>query len=142
MSYPSPFHERMLALNETWKYKDWAGLIAPCRYIENHVYEYTAFRQSTGMIDVSGLYKYEVKGKDAATFLSRVTTRVVKKLKPGRVAYLWWCDDDGNVVDDGTVSRLEDDYFRMTAAEPQYAWLTNLATRMDVQIEDVSRTMA
>ena len=142
MGYPSPFHDRMVALNETWKYKDWAGIVAPCRYIENHVYEYTAFRQSTGVIDVTPLYKYEVRGKDAAMFLSRVTAKDVGKLKPGRVTYLCWCDDDGKVVDDGTVTRISEDWFRMTAAEPQYKWLNTLARGFDVKLEDVSRTMA
>lgn len=132
----------MVALNETWKYKDWAGIISPCRYIENHVYEYTAFRQSAGIIDVTPLYKYDVRGKDAAAFLSRVTSKDVRKMKPGRVTYLCWCDDDGKVVDDGTVSRLDETWFRMTAAEPQYRWLTFLAKGFDVKIEDISRSTA
>jgi aminomethyltransferase len=142
MGYPSPFHERMVALNETWKYKDWAGIVSPCRYIENHVYEYTAFRQSAGMLDVTPLYKYELRGKDAARFLSRVTSKDVTKLKPGRVTYLCWCDDEGKVVDDGTVSRLDEDWFRMTAAEPQYGWLSRLSHGLDVRIEDISRSIA
>ncbi len=142
MSYPSPFHERLVALNETWKYKDWAGILAPCRYIENHVYEYTAFRHSTGMLDVTPLYKYEVKGKDAGLFLARITSKDVRKLKPGRVTYLCWCDDDGKVIDDGTVSRIDEDWYRMSAAEPQYKWLTSLAQGLRVEIEDISRTTA
>ncbi len=142
MPFPSPFHERMTALNETWKYKEWAGLLAPCRYVENHVYEYTAFRQSAGLLDVTPLYKYEVRGKDAALFLSRATSKDVRKLKPGRVTYLFWCDDEGKVVDDGTVSRIDEDWFRLTAADPQYLWLTERAARLDVTIEDISRTTA
>src|SRR5262245_55901909 len=142
MAYPSPFHERFVSLNETWKYKEWAGIIAPCRFIENHVYEYTAFRQSAGVIDVTPLYKYEVRGKQAAEFLSRITCRDVRKMKPGRVTYLCWCDDDGKVVDDGTVTRMEEDWYRMTAAEPQYHWLATLARGFDVKIEDISRSTA
>jgi aminomethyltransferase len=132
----------MATLNETWKYKDWAGIVSPCRYVENHVYEYTAFRQSTGVLDVTPLYKYEVRGKDAAAFLTRITSKDVRKLKPGRVTYLCWCDDDGKVVDDGTVSRLDEGWFRMTAAEPQYRWLATLARGMDVTVDDISRTTA
>src|SRR4051812_35465606 len=142
MTYPSPFHARMSALNETWKYKEWAGIVAPCRYIENHIYEYTAFRQSSGMIDVTPLYKYEMKGKDAATFLSRVTSKDVRKLKPGRVTYLCWCDDEGKIIDDGTVSRLDEDRFVLTAAEPQYGWFSMLSKGFAVTIEDISRTTA
>lgn len=142
MTYPSPFHARITAQNETWKYKEWAGILAPCRYIENHVYEYTAFRQSAGMIDVTPLYKYELKGKDAALFLARVTSKDVRKMKPGRVTYLCWCDDDGKVVDDGTVSRIEEDVFVLTAAEPQYRWLTSYAHGFELTITDISRTTA
>lgn len=142
MGYPSPFQPRFETLNETWKYKDWAGLLAPCRFVENHIYEYTAFRQSTGMLDVTALYKYEISGAAAAGFLSRITSRNVAKLKPGRVTYLCWCDDNGKVVDDGTVTRLAEDRFVMTAAEPQYGWLQKLAGGMAVVVEDISRTTA
>ena len=142
MGYPSPFHERMVALNETWKYKDWAGIVSPCRFIENHVYEYTAFRQATGLLDVSPLYKYEITGKDAGAFISYVTSRDVTKMKPGRVTYLCWCDDHGKVIDDGTVTRLDEQTFRMTAADPQYAWLLGYSSGFDLKIDDISRTMA
>src|SRR5262249_5861397 len=114
----------------------------PCRYVENHVYEYTAFRHATGMLDVSPLYKYEVRGPDAGRFLSRVTTKDVAKLKPGRVTYLYWCDDEGKVVDDGTVTRIDEEHFRMKAADPQYAWLSRLATGQRVTVDDVSRELA
>jgi aminomethyltransferase len=140
--YPSPFHARLTALNETWKYKEWAGLIAPARFIENHIYEYTAFRQSAGLLDVTPLYKYEFTGADAATFLARVTSKDVRKLKLGRVTYLCWCDDDGKVVDDGTVSRTGEQTFLLTAAEPQYAWFLTLSRGFDVVITDVSRSIA
>ena len=68
------------------------------------------------------LFKYEVHGPDAAAYLSSVTVKDVSKLEPGRVTYLCWCDDDGKVVDDGTVARLDDEHFRVTAAEPALSW--------------------
>ena len=142
MAFHSPFHERITALNETWKYKDWAGIVSPARYIENHIYEYTAFRQATGLLDVSPLYKYEVKGKDAAALLSYVTTRDVTKLKVGRVTYLCWCDDHGHVIDDGTVTRIDETMYRMIVVESQYGWLMTHVEGFDVQIEDVSRKLA
>ena len=104
----------------------------------SHEGEYFAIRHSAGLIDVSPLLKYEIYGPDAALFLSRLTVKNVARLKIGRVTYLCWCDDAGKVVDDGTVSRLDDDYFRLTAAEPSLSWLERMSRSYRVTIEDSS----
>jgi aminomethyltransferase len=117
-------------------WKEWAGHSAVRSYDTCHEREYFAIRHAAGLIDVSPLYKYEVHGPDAAEFLAKVTVRDIRKLKIGRVTYLCWCDDDGKVVDDGTVSRLERDYCRVTAAEPALAWLARHARNYRVTIED------
>ncbi|MFQ5351029.1 MAG: aminomethyltransferase family protein, partial [Thermoanaerobaculia bacterium] len=122
--------------------KDWAGYYAVCSYDTTHEREYFAFREAAGLIDVTPLYKYEVYGPDAAALLSRMMVRNVRKLKVGRVGYTCWCDDAGKVVDDGTVSRLEKEYFRVTAADPTYHWLQSLARGYDVTIEDSTRRLA
>jgi aminomethyltransferase len=117
-------------------WKEWAGHHAVRSYDTCHEREYFALRHAAGMIDVSPLYKYEVHGPEAAAFLAHVTVRDARKLKIGRVAYLCWCDDEGKVVDDGTVSRLERDHFRLTANEPTLSWLQRHAGRFRVTIED------
>lgn len=138
MPVPTPFHERTLPLCTSLFFKEWAGHHAVRSFDTSHEREYFAFRHSTGMIDVSPLYKYEVYGPDAAALLSRVTVRNIAKLAVGRVTYLCWCDDEGRVVDDGTVTRIDDQHFRMTAAEPTFAWLQRYARRTRVTIEDSS----
>ena len=142
MPIPSPFHERTAPLCTSYKWKDWAGYYAVCSYDTTHDREYFAFREATGMIDVTPLYKYEVFGPDAAALLSRMMVRNVRKLRVGRVGYTCWCDDAGKVVDDGTVSRLDDAYFRVTAADPTLHWLESLAHGYDVTIEDSTRRLA
>lgn len=117
-------------------WKDWAGYYAVRSFDTCHEREYFAFRNGSGVIDVSPLFKYEVYGPGAAALLSHVTVRDISKLKVGKVTYLCWCDDDGKLIDDGTVARLDDDYFRMTAAEPTLAWLHRYAGAYDVTIED------
>jgi aminomethyltransferase len=124
------------------RWKDWAGYYAVCSYDTTQDAEYFAFRHSAGLIDVSPLYKYDVSGKDAAAFLSRLTVRDVTKLKPGRVTYLCWLDDDGKMIDDGTVSNLGDGRYRVTAAEPSLSWLQRFTRRYDVRVEDVSTKVA
>jgi len=118
------------------RWKDWAGYYAVCSYDHSHEPEYFAIRHAAGLIDVSPLFKYEVHGPDAADFLSRLTVKNLAKLKVGRVTYLCWCDDDGKVVDDGTASRLEEDYFRLTSAEPAFSWLERFRRGYEVTIED------
>lgn len=142
MPIESPFHPRTSALCTSLRWKDWAGYFAVCSYGVHHESEYHAFRQAAGMIDVTPLFKYEVRGRDASRLLSLIMVKDIGKLRAGRVTYLCWCDDDGKVMDDGTVSRLEQDRFRVTAAEPALAWLQRHARGLDVTVEDVTSTLA
>lgn len=142
MPQPSPFHERTAPLCRSYAWKDWAGYCAVSRYDTSHEREYFAFRETAGLLDVSPLFKYEVKGPDAARLLGRMMTRDVSQLKVGRVAYSCWCDDDGYVVDDGTVSRLGEKHFRVTAADPSLHWLEDCGRGMNVELEDSSTRLA
>jgi len=142
MPIPTPFHERTSALCTSLFWKDWAGYHAVRSYDTTHEREYFTLHHAAGLIDVSPLYKYEVTGPDAAAFLAFVMVKDIRKLKVGRVTYLCWCDDHGKVADDGTVSRLGKERFRVTAAEPAGAWLTQRAAGYRVEIVDVSASLA
>jgi aminomethyltransferase len=142
MPIPSPFHERTSRLCTSYRWKDWSGYAAVCSYDTTHDREYFAFRESAGLLDASPLFKYEVYGPDAVALLSRMMVRDVSKLKVGRVGYSCWCDDYGKVIDDGTVTRLDEDYYRVTAADPTYHWLQAVGRGMRVTIEDSSARLA
>jgi len=142
MPIPSPFHERTQELCSSYRWKDWAGYYAVCSYDTTHDREYFAFRESAGLLDVSPLYKYEVAGADAAAMLSRMLSRDVGRLAVGRVAYACWCDDRGKIVDDGTVARLGEDHYRLTAADPTFHWLSAAARGYRVRLEDSSARLA
>ena len=111
-------------------------------YDAGHEREYFAFRHAAGLMDVTPLHKYDVHGPDAARFLGRVMVKNIPKLKMGQVAYCCWCDEAGKLLDDGTVWRLEEDAFRVTAAEPNLAWFTRNAHGYDVTIEDTTDRIA
>jgi aminomethyltransferase len=142
MPIPSPFHERTSKLCTSYRWKEWSGYAAVCSYDTTHDREYFAFRESAGLLDVSPLFKYEVYGPDAAALLSRMMVRDVSKLKVGRVGYSCWCDDYGKVIDDGTVTRLAEDYYRVTAADPTLYWLQAVGRGLRVTIEDSSARLA
>jgi len=100
--------------------------------------EYYAIRHSAGLIDVSPLYKYHIKGKDAMHLVNKVVTRNVAKLAKGQIYYTPWCDERGKTVDDGTLWNFGDGSYRMTAAEPNLKWLQDAGIGLDVEVEDVS----
>ena len=123
-------------------WRRWAGFVVASSYELNHEREYHAVRSAAALFDVSPLYKYLIRGRDAARLLDRIVTRDVMKCKVGQVLYTPWCDARGKVIDDGTVSRLEETTFRMTAADPTMRWLHLNAAGLDVAIEDVSEKTA
>ena len=142
MSIGTPLHERTAPLNRKLNWREWSGYYAASAYDDHHISEYTAIRQAAALIDVSPLYKYIVRGRDNVRLIDRVITRDATKIKPGQVIYAPWCDEHGKVIDDGTVARLDDDNFRWTSAEQHLRWFGLNARGLDVEIEDVSETMA
>ncbi len=142
MPKPTPFHSRTAELVESYDWQIWSGYLSANAYELEHTHEYNAVRTSAGVFDISPLYKYYIDGPDAGALLDRVLTRDVTKLRVGQVAYTTWCDDDGKIIDDGTVARLDENLYRLTAADPTELWLTDNATGQNVHIEDVTERFA
>lgn len=142
MPLPSPFHPRTAPLCTSHRWKEWAGYLAVCAYTHSHEPEYLAFRHAAGLLDVTPLFKYEVRGKDAGALLDRMAVKQVSRLKPGRMTYCCWCDDHGKVIDDGTIARLGEDWFRVTSADPAREWMMRLARGLSVEVEDVTARLA
>ncbi|MBF8293052.1 MAG: gcvT 1 [Steroidobacteraceae bacterium] len=138
----TPFHARTapLILGQTWR--RWAGYAVASAYDWTLDHEYAAVRNAAAVFDVSPLHKYLVTGRDAARLLDRMVTRNVLKTQLGQVQYTTWCDAHGKVIDDGTISRLGDNVFRLTSAESNYRWLHRNAFGLEVGIEDVSESLA
>src|ERR1044072_3262066 len=106
MPIGSPLHERTFPLCESLNYREWSGYYAVSAFETHHEHEYNAIRNAAALIDISPLFKYRVNGSDATRLVDRVITRDVSRMRVGQVWYTPWCDEDGNVIDDGTVTRL------------------------------------
>src|SRR5688572_11513308 len=132
----TPFHGRTAALVRGHTWRHWAGYVVPASYDLVHDLEYAAIRGTAGLIDVTPLFKYRIRGPGAEALLDRVVTRDVARCKVGQVLYTPWCDPQGKVLDDGTITRLEEDLFRLTSAHPNLRWLHQNAVGMDAVIED------
>jgi glycine cleavage system T protein (aminomethyltransferase) len=136
------FHPRTLALCESLNYREWAGYYAVSAYEPHHEHEYAAIRNGAALIDVSPLFKYRLTGPDATRLVDRLVTRDATKVSVGQVIYTPWCDERGKVIDDGTVSRLEEQVWRWTAADPNLRWFRQNAAGLRVEIEDISEQVA
>ena len=136
------FHERTFPLCQSLNYREWSGYYAVSVYEVHHEHEYNAIRNACALIDITPLYKYLVTGKNATKLVNRIITRDINKVAVGQVIYCCWCDEQGKVIDDGTITRLEENKYRWTAADPSLRWFRQNGLNMDVQIEDISEKTA
>ena len=134
----SPFFDRTSKLNESQEWRRWSGYLSATNYELTHENEYFAIRTKAALLDITPLYKYLIQGPDALRFLDRLVTRNINICKVGQVMYTPWCDEDGKVIDDGTVQRLSERKFRITSAEPNLEWFKYNAAGMDLTISDDS----
>ena len=138
----SPFFERTSKLNESQEWRRWSGYLAATSYELTHENEYFAIRTKAGLLDITPLKKYIVEGPDSQQVLDRLVTRNIGICKIGQVMYTPWCDENGKVIDDGTVQRLSENKFRITSAEPNLEWIESNSIGMNVVVKDDSFTTA
>jgi len=129
----TPFYSRLRELDFVNEWHSWKGYSSA-----NELYcadtEYFAIRNATGVFDLTPMTKYRIAGPDSLDYLNRLVTRDMKKIRPGRVAYAVWCDDQGQVIDDGTIFHLREGEYRLCSQERHFAWLKAAAIGFDVDI--------
>jgi aminomethyltransferase len=138
----TPFHARTAPLVRAQTWRRWSGYEVASAYDPHPDREYAAVRNAAALFDVSPLHKYLITGPDAVRLLDRMVTRDVTRCQVGQVFYTPWCDVHGQVLDDGTISRLDERTFRLTSAEPNVRWLSMNAVGLDVTVDDVSERTA
>jgi len=138
----TPFHERTSKLCQPKNWRRWAGYLVVGSYELTLDREYWAIRNAAALIDVTPLMKYIITGKDASRLLNRIITRDMDKLKVGQVYYTGWCDDEGKMIDDGTISRLDESTYRMTSADPSLRWLSMNSVGLEVDVKEVTDDVA
>ncbi len=137
----TPFHERQREYSQLDSFVPWAGYTTVDVFTSVEQ-EYFAVRNASSLYDLTPMVKYRIAGKDALPFLNRLVTRDVRKVGPGKVAYVVWCDDAGKLIDDGTVFCLGPDEYRICTAERQLDWFRASAIGYDVEIREVTEEVA
>jgi glycine cleavage system T protein (aminomethyltransferase) len=141
MTLTTPFHSRVEAACEINAWGNWKGYLTPDAYFDVEL-EYFAVRSTAGVFDLSPMQKYRVQGPDALDYMNRLLTRDASKIRVGRVGYSVWCNEDGQVMDDGTIFRLGENDFRICAYAHATDWLNWCALGFDVTIEDETDEVA
>ncbi len=139
--YPSPFHSRQKELNQLKEWSRWSDYLSvPAYWCESM--EYFAGRNACGVFDLTPMVKHLVTGPDALAYLNRLMTRDVAKIKPGRVGYSVWCNDRGQVIDDGTIFHLREGVYRICSQEHQIDWFMTNTVGFDVNIFEDTHDVA
>jgi aminomethyltransferase len=137
----TPFFDRLNALSRAKSWSGWAGYISPL-VLDTVEFEYFAIRNQATLFDISPMHKYRITGPDALAVLNRLVTRDVSKIRDARVGYVMWCDEEGMLIDDGTLFRFSETDFRLCCQEPMFTWLLDAAWSYDAQIIDESDAIA
>jgi len=137
----SPFYSRLAALDTVNEWHQWKGYSSANALFCEDI-EYFAIRNATAVFDLTPMTKYRITGPDALDFLNRLVTRDMAKIRPGRVAYAVWCDDHGQVIDDGTIFHLREGEYRLCSQERHYAWLMAATIGFDVTITHETEDVA
>jgi len=137
----TPFHSRLATLNAAHDWHGWNGYRVATSYADEGI-EYFAIRNGSSLFDLSPMNKYRITGAEAEAYLNRLLTRDVTKIRVGRVAYSVWCNDEGRVIDDGTLFRLGPQDYMLCSQERHMEWLFISALGFDVTVEDETDAIA
>jgi len=137
----SPFFSRQAELDRLNRWHEWKGYSSADGFYDTAL-EYFSIRNSTSVFDLTPMTKYRITGPDSLDFIDRLVTRDMRKIRPGRVAYAVWCNEDGKVIDDGTIFHLQEGEYRLCSQERHMAWLRASAIGMDVSIVDETPEIA
>jgi len=106
---------------------DFAGWSMPVQY-SSIVEEHTAVRQRVGLFDISHMGRLEFQGPDAVRFLDHLLTNEVSTLQPGQVRYSLVCREDGGILDDVLVYRVE----QSIDGSPTHLLVVNASNRLKI----------
>ena len=137
----SPFHARLEEHCLVKNWMSWNGYQTP-RVLDTLASEYFAIRSSCSVMDLTPMEKYRINGPDALPFLNRLVTRDISALKPNRVTYVVWCNDEGKVLDDGTIFSLGEGDYRLCSQHHQLDWLLMSSLGFNVSIEAETHEVA
>ena len=136
----SAFYDVQDQLGAAWT--DLGKLRLGGRFLRDATAEHEATRNASNLWDESPLRKWDMKGPDALALADVLFTNDMAALEVGQVRYGAICDDDGQMIMDGTIFKLGDEHcFSITSYDSDLDWFRQVASDrgLNVEIEDVTR---
>ncbi len=127
----TPLHDRLAAQGACfgelagWERANWFGApgTTPAyeydyghqNWFDANAAEHRATRQAVGLFDQTSFSKFLLQGRDAEVVINEVSANQMA-VESGKVVYTQWCNDQGGIEADLTVTRLADDAFMVVTA--------------------------
>jgi aminomethyltransferase len=107
--------------------------------------EHEAVRTAAGLFDVSHMGEIDVIGEEALTYLQKMMTNDISKIKDGGAQYTAMCYEDGGTVDDLLVYRKSATHFLLVVnaanIEKDFNWLQSHVSE-NVTVTNISNDVA
>ena len=117
-----------------------AGYNMPVQY-EGINAEHATVRKSVGVFDVSHMGEFILKGENALDLIQRVISNDASKLYDGKVQYAYLPNEDGGIVDDLLVYRIDEKTYMLVVnasnIEKDWNWISKFNTK-DVEMHNIS----
>src|SRR6195952_1335023 len=133
------------ALSETHikagaKMVPFAGYNMPVQYAGINA-EHETVRKAVGVFDVSHMGEFILKGDNALALIQKVTSNDASKLYDGKVQYSCLPNEDGGIVDDLLVYRINEKTYMLVVnasnIEKDWNWISKY-NDMGVDMKDIS----
>ena len=133
----TPFYSVGLAAGA--EMQDLFGYWLPWQYRPGHEAEHRATRERASVCDLDYMAEFKFTGPDALRLAQQLFTNDFSDLDVGRVRYTAMCNEDGMMVDDGTVWRLApDEFLYISGDEADLQWVQAGAESYDVQLSNLT----
>ncbi len=136
----TPLHQEHLRLGG--KMVDFAGFSLPVQYSRGIRAEHRAVRDAAGLFDVSHMGEFEISGPEALELLQFLTVNDAAALEIGQAQYSLMCAEDGGIIDDLLVYRLDERVYLLVVnaatREKDLAWIHSHRGDFDVSLVDYS----
>lgn len=132
----SHYHQKLGA-----KMVPFAGYNMPVQYAKGINHEHSIVRNGVGVFDVSHMGEFLLKGPNAAELIQKVTSNDVSKLFNGKVQYSCLPNENGGIVDDLLVYRINSETFMLVVnasnIEKDWNWISKF-NDLGVLMQDIS----
>ena len=133
----TPFHDVNLEYGA--KMREMFGFYLPWEYAPGGIKEHLGTRQRASLCDLDYMGEFVIEGRDALKLVQKLFTNDYSKQSIGMIKYTAMCNDEGNMMDDGTVWRLDTSKFMYVSGdEADYEWITHNARGFNVQTKNVT----